>query len=79
MAALLDRHPFTYKEGKVLVDCSDSPRAGQTRWAGPDDKGAPVEVAVGVDENAFLKFFWETMRSTPVLHFPKNPRPKPPA
>jgi purine nucleosidase len=67
VAGVVDRAPFTYKTSPLVVECADPSKVGQTRWAQPGEQGALVEVAVGVREDAFLKFFWQSLSSSQVV------------
>jgi purine nucleosidase len=53
---------FRFKRGRVVVDCSDGPAAGQTRWGEAAPGGKETRVAVGVDEQGLLEMFWEQLR-----------------
>jgi purine nucleosidase len=62
VACLVRPDLFRFKRGQVVVDCSDGPAAGQTRWAQAAPTGQEIRVAVDIDGEGFLRFFWETLR-----------------
>jgi inosine-uridine nucleoside N-ribohydrolase len=62
VAALIDPTIFELQKREVVVDCSPGPTYGQTRAPLKGEKGADIEVAVGVNESRFLELFWQAMR-----------------